>query len=659
MQKSKQNDTEVTTSKVNVKLLDPLGKSIEGLKYQIKEGSKIISKGVTDGQGNIVSFISRIGAELSLHVERFASDEMKHVKTLVPWAENFSVKLLSGKIKEEVSLVTDHGEAGTYKRKTYTIKAHDTLDKIAKQFHTSAQALAALNDIKLEDKIYVGKILKLPLQPSSGTGAAQPQANKTNAVPIQTIKLDERGENGTPKVSINLACDQTGCIKLGDTGALIEEINIRLTGFGNTISAPKKWNEYTSKTEMAVKQFQRDYMGVPETGKVCGAVLVALDDFLKSHPVKLADMQCQCGKCKGFGNGYDDSSEVEMYKTKHEAYPGAEYPGIHRGLIWAFRAALFYTQVKDKNLEYSFLKISSGYRCWNDNKQHHRKTFNHMGNALDLQFRKGTGKIRCEGDDVDTLRLKIFRNRLKARMGWHPNTLALESADQGATSWVHVDVREFASEYKQDKYYATTQSSCDGDFLVDVARREGRLKLVNCGGIPNNPAKITTDRLPIASLRLSQAGLDFIKGWESFGEKPYNDSENYCTIGWGHLIRKKSCETLAKEGNGEYAEYEKGVSRDLALQILKEDIDAIALKTVNAYVQVPLYQHEFDALVSLAFNTGSFKKFPKLVSKLNTKDYGGCCDEFADITNGGTSGLVKRRKAEMKMFRNSVYDSTH
>ena len=72
-----------------------------------------------------------------------------------------------------------------------------------------------------------------------------------------------------------------------------------------------------------------------------------------------------------------------------------------------------------------------------------------------------------------------------------------------------------------------------------------------------------------------------------------------------------------------------------------------------------MYQHEYDALASLIFNTGSFSTCPKLLAKLNTKDYSGCCDEFADITNGGDKGLVKRRKAEMKMFRNNVYDSSH
>jgi GH24 family phage-related lysozyme (muramidase) len=84
-----------------------------------------------------------------------------------------------------------------------------------------------------------------------------------------------------------------------------------------------------------------------------------------------------------------------------------------------------------------------------------------------------------------------------------------------------------------------------------------------------------------------------------------------------------------------------------------------AVDEVRKYIHVPVYQQEFDALVSLAFNAGSFRKFPNLVSRINTADYSGGCNEFADITNGGTSGLVKRRQAEMKMFRNNIYDSSH
>lgn len=76
-------------------------------------------------------------------------------------------------------------------------------------------------------------------------------------------------------------------------------------------------------------------------------------------------------------------------------------------------------------------------------------------------------------------------------------------------------------------------------------------------------------------------------------------------------------------------------------------------------IRAPLHQYEFDALMSLAFNTGGLTKFKKLLAKLNAGNYSGCCDEFADITSGGDKGQVKRRKSEMKLFRNNVYDARH
>jgi GH24 family phage-related lysozyme (muramidase)/LysM repeat protein len=712
MTTQEKSDTESLDSTVKVKLLDPLGRGIDGLKYHVMEGQKIVGKGVTDAQGNIAPVLSKIGTLLTLHVERFASAEMKMVKSFMPWSNDFSVKLLSSKVKEAVPLVPDSGSKGEYKRKTYTVKAKDTLGKIANDNGTTAQAIATLNGMTLNTIIHIGQVLKLPIVkdgassvPSSTAPSASGNTSITSAAspantpppatapgavpapqppakaeapaqqaagssapgkasadqasaPASTDKVNDRGENGTPKATVNLVCDQSGCIKLGDTGPLIEELNIRLTGFGGTILPPKKLNEYTTQTENAVKQFQRDYMGVAETGRACGAVLSALDAFAKKYPLPLAQMKCKCGKCAGFGNGYVDSEKAKYYKKKDTPYTGTEYPGMHRCLLWMFRAALFYVGDKDKSLEYSYLDVSSAYRCWHDNKKHSRHTTNHMGNALDVRFKHGNAPGRCDGTVLQTLRDKIFIKRLGGQMGWaKPNRLSLEPADI-APSWVHFDVREYATEYKQDRYYATTQGGADGESLMDIAKRESRLKLVNCGGIPPKASPAKDDRIAIEALKLSQAGMDFIKGWESFGEKPYDDSEHYCTIGWGHLIAKKSCAALASEGNSSYEKYKNGISDAAAAELFKKDLSKITDK-VSLFVQVPLYQQEYDALVSLAYNTGGFSKFPKLISKLNTRDYSGCCDEFADITNHGTTGLVKRRQAEMKIFRNNVYDSTH
>lgn len=728
---------DITTpmSDVRIKLLDPLGQGIEGLKYQINKGARIVAKGVTDGQGKIAPFASELNVPLTLYVKRFGSDEMKMIKTFIPWSEFFPVKLLSSKVKELMKLVEDEGAPGKYKRKTYVVKPGDTLESVAQANGTSVGTLATLNGIAADSAISAGQVLKLPPKdedsakenpeskgpdatPSqtgatdSGTADAAPaetdgttsghtaqpkqeampaQDDQPNTAPATTTKSEDRGKNGSPKTTVELTCDQKACIKLGDKGPLVEEINIRLMGFGGTVAAPAPLNEFTAQTEKAVKQFQRDYMQITETGRVCGVVLRALDDFMQKYPASLASMKCQCGKCDGFGHGYQDSGAVDLYKPEKMPaksgppapdtkpakipYQGIERPGIHRSIFWVMRAALFYAHDKDKELGYKFIKISSGFRCWHRNKQLGLKSHNHMGDALDIQFTKDSAKTRCDGKDVDDLRKKVFMDRLGGQLGWDkPATneafrLSLEPGDttnaegkvvKGASSWVHADVRNFLPAYKNPRYYAVAQPYADGDPMVEMAKREGRLSLIACGGIPlKAPPPEPTDRLPIASLTISRAGVQFIKDWEKCGLTPYPDSEGYCTIGWGHLIDdKRSCEDLERVKSTKYAKFKNGITQEEADYMLIEDVTQ-KTAVVNQRVQVPMYQHEYDALVSLIYNLGSFKKCPNLLAKLNTKDYSGCCDEFADITNGGIKGLVDRRKAEMKMFRNNVYDSSH
>ncbi len=80
-------------------------------------------------------------------------------------------------------------------------------------------------------------------------------------------------------------------------------------------------------------------------------------------------------------------------------------------------------------------------------------------------------------------------------------------------------------------------------------------------------------------------------------------------------------------------------------------------------VTLPLYQHEYAALMSLLFNGGAdflrAGKAPKLYRNLLDEKYEEAAKEFLDITNKNTSGLVKRRKAENNMFKNNIYDATH
>jgi GH24 family phage-related lysozyme (muramidase) len=89
--------------------------------------------------------------------------------------------------------------------------------------------------------------------------------------------------------------------------------------------------------------------------------------------------------------------------------------------------------------------------------------------------------------------------------------------------------------------------------------------------------------------------------------------------------------------------------------------------SIRRDVLVLLFQYEYDALVSLVFNsgtnflnTGGLNKGETLIKKkLNKQDYSGAIDEFLNVTNGGEAGLIKRRKAEYNIFLKNIYDSKH
>lgn len=227
-----------TTSQVRLKLLDPLGRQIAGLKYQILKGAKIVAQGITDAEGRIQQFESNVGEPLSVQVERFIDGRMKEIRQITPWTERFSVKLVSSKVKETSATSPDAGAAGQYKRKTYVVRKGDSLSKIAQANGTTAKEIARLNHIGLNSLLQIGQTLKLPAAASTPAPAAPapaapppaaPQASPAprpsepsavngpapapvtteppapvpvNAGPVpNTTAEDDRGENGTPKGS--------------------------------------------------------------------------------------------------------------------------------------------------------------------------------------------------------------------------------------------------------------------------------------------------------------------------------------------------------------------------------------------------------------------------------------------------------------------------
>ena len=153
-------------------------------------------------------------------------------------------------------------------------------------------------------------------------------------------------------------------------------------------------------------------------------------------------------------------------------------------------------------------------------------------------------------------------------------------------------------------------------------------------------------------LELSDAGAKFIAGFEGFRADLYNDAAGHATIGYGHLVHH------GKIDGSEPAEFRRGIKRERALELLKEDA-ATAAAEIQRSVKVPLEQQQFDALVSFVFNvgTGAFRD-STLLKELNDGNY----DEVPTQLNrwvkaGGRTleGLVRRRKAEGKLFARGTY----
>lgn len=187
------------------------------------------------------------------------------------------------------------------------------------------------------------------------------------------------------------------------------------------------------------------------------------------------------------------------------------------------------------------------------------------------------------------------------------------------------------------------------DMAAAVAHLEGRgfderFHLQDERGNPSS-------RTAINVLKLSSNGERFIKDWEVLRLNHYDDVNGFCTVGWGHLVAKQSCASLGLNG--------KHITPDEAQQLFDKDKPPHEA-LVKSVIHVPLHQHEYDALVSLAFNVGSLsKQAPALCKKINAGLYTAAAAEFLDITNKGIPGLVKRRQQENQMFLNADYTARH
>ena len=143
-------------------------------------------------------------------------------------------------------------------------------------------------------------------------------------------------------------------------------------------------------------------------------------------------------------------------------------------------------------------------------------------------------------------------------------------------------------------------------------------------------------RSTIGALAVSAAALVGIAVHEGYSDTPYLDTVGVQTIGFGRTENIKQNEVTTPQRELV------SVLRDL------EGRKAAIAKCVS----VPLYQHELDAYMSLAYNigTGAFCG-STLVKKVNAGDYAGACREILRWNRAGgrvVAGLTARRQDEYR-----------
>lgn len=145
-------------------------------------------------------------------------------------------------------------------------------------------------------------------------------------------------------------------------------------------------------------------------------------------------------------------------------------------------------------------------------------------------------------------------------------------------------------------------------------------------------------------MKTSQAGIDLIHSFESLRLQAYpdpgsKDGKPY-TVGWGSTGSDIGPSTVW--------------TKEKADQRFASDLRKFE-QAVSLLVKVPLTQYQFDALVSFTYNLGiGSLKSSTLLKMLNEGYYSNAGLQLLRWTkNDGVemAGLVRRRKAELKMFK--------
>lgn len=173
---------------------------------------------------------------------------------------------------------------------------------------------------------------------------------------------------------------------------------------------------------------------------------------------------------------------------------------------------------------------------------------------------------------------------------------------------------------------------------------------------PYQPPPPPTRKMP-SNYRATSALVRYIANNEGLELKPYNDPTGHCTIGYGHLISYYRCTS------SDYASWGT-ITKARAWSLLVTDVRDKGEAPVKRFVKVGLWQKEFDALTSFAFNTGGkylqAGKGYTLGDAINSRRYADvpkALMRYVYSRGVRLKGLVRRRCEEGQIFRYGRYSN--
>lgn len=131
----------------------------------------------------------------------------------------------------------------------------------------------------------------------------------------------------------------------------------------------------------------------------------------------------------------------------------------------------------------------------------------------------------------------------------------------------------------------------------------------------------------------------------------YDDSRKLATIGYGHLVSRKSIKHKAEDAAQK--SYINGITEDEAQKLLTSDLK-FHINGIRKNTKKPLTQEQFDTLVSLSFNAGrSALMKSRIISHINKAEYAQAAEDIKVFHVGGGNG--PRRRRESSTFTNGDY----